>query len=164
RRLDKLTEPEVIVHRVKVPPNAKAGGADRALAAPGGVQVLDQQRVGGFLATVLAADDPKALTDWLNKHAYATRPELTEWLAPYVKKSWIITAFKIDKGGRNQQELATSAVRMTFTTDRPFYPYSEPADQRQARRDRRDQWAQAPRLLRVHFLSDKRMAGKLGDG
>ena len=48
---------------------------------------------------------------------------------------------------------------MTFQTDRPFFPYREPEDQRQ----------QIPgavnpqRLLRVYLLSNSRMVGKLGD-
>ena len=45
---------------------------------------------------------------------------------------------------------------MTFHTTKPFYPYSEPANQRAAGN------YDPNRLLRVFFLSDSRMAGALG--
>jgi hypothetical protein len=45
---------------------------------------------------------------------------------------------------------------MTFPADRPFFPYSEPEDQRGR--------AGGPRLLRVFFLGDQKMAGALSDG
>jgi hypothetical protein len=59
------------------------------------VRVLDQQRVAGYDATVLEADSARALNEWLIKHHYVNRPDLTVWLEPYVKNRWKITAFKI---------------------------------------------------------------------
>ncbi len=47
---------------------------------------------------------------------------------------------------------------MSFQTDRPFFPYREPADQREAK--------DAPagnRLLRIFLLSSSRMDGTIGD-
>jgi hypothetical protein len=49
---------------------------------------------------------------------------------------------------------------MSFRTDRPFFPYREPGDQRQARPD-------APylqRMLRAYLLAEARYDGKVGDG
>jgi hypothetical protein len=121
------------------------------------VHVLSAQRVAGYDAVVLEADDAAELNRWLDKHGYASSPSLTEWLAPYVAGRWKITAFKIAKDA-SFREIGTSAVRMSFVTDRPFFPYREPADQREAKE------AQAgDRLLRVFFLGSSRMDAALGD-
>jgi hypothetical protein len=121
------------------------------------VRVLSAQRVAGYDAVVLEADNAAELNRWLGKHGYASTPSLTEWLAPYVAGRWKITAFKIAKDA-SYREIGTSAVRMSFTTDRPFFPYREPADQRDAK------VAQGgDRLLRVFLLSSSRMDGALGE-
>ncbi len=142
--------------------------------APGdAVRVLGEARVAGFDAVILAADDPGALSRWLAERGFAEGPALVEWLAPYVAKKWILTAFKVadpepgDAGAPQPPSgrgVGTSAVRMTFTTDRPFYPYREPADQREVLPASHRHLAVAERMLRVHFVSDQRFEGALGDG
>jgi Uncharacterized protein conserved in bacteria (DUF2330) len=119
------------------------------------VEVLHEQTVAGFDATVLKADDPKALAEWLGQHGYESRPALTEWLQWYTDHTWIITAFKLTKDGEERDHLGTKSVRMSFHADRPFYPYREPADMRQS--------AQGARVLRLFFLADQRYEGTLGD-
>jgi hypothetical protein len=133
--------------------SAKAPGA--AETAVGKVEVLQQKRVGGFDTAVLKANDAKALQGWLEKHDYVFTPDLLAWVEPYVKAGWIITAFKIAKDSPESMNVATTAVRMTFQTERPFYPYREPEDQRRGGK-------LAPRLLRVFFLGESRMDGTLG--
>lgn len=122
------------------------------------VRVLDVQRVAGYDAVVLEADDAAALAEWLRKRGYDSRPELSEWLAPYVSKKWKITAFKIAKDPAGKQ-VSTSAVRMSFEAERPFFPYSEPADQRKP-----GQQIPPARMLQVLFLSNARMSGAIGGG
>src|SRR5262245_43635352 len=121
------------------------------------VHVLSAQRVAGYDAVVLEADNAAELNRWLGKHGYASSPSLTEWLAPYVAGRWKITAFKIAKDA-SYREVGTSAVRMSFQTDRPFFPYREPADQRDAKESRA-----GDRLLRVFLLSSSRMDGTIGE-
>ncbi len=130
------------------------------------VRVLDEQRVAGFDAVVLSADDPAALALWLKDRGFAQGPALTEWLAPYVSKRWILTAFKIANRnpGAETRVIGTSAVRMTFKTDRPFYPYREPRDQRETLTASLDKVAVDHRTLRVYFASDTRYEGALDDG
>lgn len=118
------------------------------------VRVLDVQRVAGYDAVVLEADDPAALTEWLRKREYAASPELAEWLAPYVIKKWKITAFKIAKDSAGKQ-VSTSAVRMSFQSDRPFFPYREPVERKPAQK--------SARSLQVLFLGDARMEGAIGE-
>jgi hypothetical protein len=180
--LANLTAPKVITQ-----PRPSGGGgcgcgsaglksADQA-AMPGGVDVLDARRVAGYDAVVLKADDAGALAKWLKEHGYESSPALTEWVAPYVKAGWTISAFKIareapeapaagdsartGKGDATPRAavaggVSTSAVRMTFHTERPFFPYREPKAEPTARPG-----GPAPRLLRVYFLTDGRVKGTL---
>jgi hypothetical protein len=159
---------------------------ESAATPSGAVVVLEQKKVGDLDAAVLgfrpgAGDDPKEaaveLLAWLNRHQYAVRPELEEWLVPYVKNHWVITAFKIaapvvatpaakakgtarsvDPPGTKNLALQSTPVRMSFSTDRPVYPYREPADLRKEKSD----WN--PRLLRVFVAAKQRMTGTLGTG
>lgn len=125
------------------------------LGPPGAVAVLDERRVGGLDAVVLKATDAKALHGWLERHGYATRPALEAWLLTYVKAGWVITAFRIPKEDQSSDRVETKAVRMSFTTEQPFFPYSEPPDKRDDKDD-------APfRSLRIFLIAAGRMQGAL---
>jgi hypothetical protein len=120
------------------------------------VRVLEARRVAGYDAVVLEADSPGALAGWLKAHGYAERAELSAWLSPYVAAKWTITAFKIAPAGEGAA-VGTSAVRMSFSADRPFFPYREPSDQRET-----VQASHAERLLRVFFFGTERAEGTIG--
>jgi hypothetical protein len=152
-----------------------SAGLDKGTRSKGGlrqepVAVLAQYAdIAGFDAVVLKASDPTALRDWLEKHGYDARPMLINWVAPYVKKGWIITAFQIAKKDRPGDRLSPQAVRMSFKTVKPFFPYREPAEEREEGGDRdrklefkERQW-RSPRLLRLFIVSGQRMNGELGD-
>jgi hypothetical protein len=162
KTLAKLTEPEVVTK----PKPASGPGCGCAASAPPTagtaepVRVLDEARVGGYDAVVLEADDAKALSDWLTKNGYDFSAELTGWADHYIKLKWKITAFKVarDKDKAETPGIATSAVRMTFQTEQPFFPYREPeAKEKEAAAKAAPQ----DRLLRVFFIGEKRMDGKL---
>ena len=159
--LQKLTEPEVI----KKPRPAGGGGCGCATAPPatfdtaqGKVTVLEEKLVAGFNAVVLEASSVRDLTDWLRDHGYAYSPEIAAWAKPYVGAGWKVTALKVAKGSgeRTAKDVAASALRMSFHTDRPLFPYREP-----------DPTTAAPsvgashRLLRIYFLAEARYRGEL---
>ncbi|HEY5896576.1 MAG TPA: DUF2330 domain-containing protein, partial [Burkholderiales bacterium] len=108
------------------PPAAKAA---KSMGSPAGVAVLERKVVAGLDAAVLEATDADALYHWLKDNGYRSDPYLIEWTRPYVERNWKITAFKIAAGA---PAVATKAVRMSFQTERPFFPYREPATQRAA--------------------------------
>ena len=114
-----------------------------------GVTVLEQKMVAGYDATVLEATDAKALDDWLRSNGYPSSPGLSEWVKPYVERKWKITAFKIAGGS---PKVAGGAVRMSFQTPRPFFPYREPAAA-----------GSKERMLRIYFLADARFRAIVGD-
>jgi len=133
------------------PPSGRHGPQAKAAAAPAAVTVLELARVAGLDAAVLEATDADALHGWLKKHGYPTSPALKEWYAPYIAAKWKITAFKIAAESR---KVSSAAVRMSFQTERPFFPYREPVTT--------DASAHQPRLLRVYFVAEGRVAGTLG--
>jgi hypothetical protein len=125
--------------------------------AEGAIQVLDRQRVGGYEATVIKATDAEKLRRWLGEHGYDARPSLKPWLEPYIKAGWIITAFQIAKKDKESDYASTQAVRMSFAAERPFFPYSEPAEESGAGKFQRG------RFLRVFLVARQRMQGAFDD-
>jgi Uncharacterized protein conserved in bacteria (DUF2330) len=120
------------------------------------VTVLSEAKVGGYQAAVLQADDAKALDNWLQANGYPGNAELYGWLGPYLVEKWTITAFKIDAGAQpNRRGVRSKAAKMSFATDRPFFPYREPANSEPA--------IPTPRSLRVFLLANERMSGTLGN-
>jgi hypothetical protein len=162
--LAKLTEPEIIKRQrpagglgcgcSKSKVDGKRAGAD---LPPANVTVLAQKEVAGFHATVLQATSAKELVKWLNEHGYAFSPEVEAWAKPYVDGGWKITAMKLakDKEG-NSKSVNAAALRMTFKTDQPLFPYREP-DTRSAA----DALKAKNRLLRIYFLAEARYEGEL---
>ena len=115
------------------------------------INVVSQQQVAGYDATVLEARNTTKLNAWLKSHKYVSSPALMSWIAPYVDKGWKITAFKIARQSAGSFGVTSSAVRMSFHTDRPFFPYREPNQPR----------SNNSRLLRVALVAPQRMAGDI---
>ncbi len=128
-------------------------------SAKNSVRILGEQEVGGFKTAILEADNTEALAAWLKDNGYSSDPELQSWLVPYVAEKWKITAFKIVQDPKTGQLASTKPVRMSFKTERPFFPYREP-ESKIASTEKKA--ADHGRLLRVFFVSDSRVQGKLG--
>ena len=132
---------------LRTPPAAGKGGKGGGGGAkPPPVEVLDEKRVAGQHVVVLKATDADALGKWLKDHDYEFSPGLKKWIQPYIDAKWIITASKVakDRDGVAAKNVALAAVRMSFKTVKPFFPYSEPASENPA--------AQQARLLRIFFI------------
>jgi len=168
-QLAALTAPEVIRRPA---PRAAGGGFgcgsksnDKSAvgAAPAAVRVLDQKLVAGYLATVLEADSVAVLTDWLKANDFADSPEVAAWAKPYVEQKWKFTALKVAPdatGTATPKSVATvtaKALRITFATKTPLFPYREPDPSAQAK-----SLAMRSRLLRIYFVAEARYAGSLG--
>jgi len=113
----------------------------------GAVKLLEQKQIGPYQASVLQASEPTALSQWLAVHQYPLRPELEAWLAPYLKAGWYFTAFQLTQ--TPDSSLALPAMRLSFQTERPFYPYTEPSSDSERR----------GRQLRLWMLSPGPMQG-----
>lgn len=120
-------------------------------AMPGesrGVEVVRKERVGGYEATILKANDAGSAERWLRKNGYPVSASTRDWLRPYVQQKWTITAFKIARGA-STTDLAP--VRMSFRTPTPVYPYREPL-------------MKTPngRIFRLFVLTDRAVSPKHG--
>ena len=140
---------------------------------PAGGLTVEVKKVGEYDAATLgfvvgkggdAAGGAAEIAAWLKKHGYSFSPSLAAWLKPYVERQWLVTAFRVSapKPADPPKDSKTHTVplapiRMSFRTERPFYPYREPAEMRD------EEAAQQARSLRVYFVGGVRFAGKLGD-
>jgi hypothetical protein len=180
-RTVRMPKPKHPKGEAKAMPQMTVGAVPPPKAAPRGVEVLDQTEVGGQEATVIKFHrgekpdinaDAKELADWLKTRGYEFGPQLVNWLKPYIENEWVMTAFRIAKrvpvsagpGGPPRpafDEMQGKAVRMTFKTDAPFYPYREPEE---PKAPPKKPWQTHGRFLRVFFLADQRYDGTLGKG
>ena len=149
--LDRLTQP---------PPLRNTDGRENKNATPGvaAVTVLERKLVAGFDAAVLEAKSATALVDWLKKNGYAYSPEIKDWAKPYIDAGWKFTALKVakDKNSKDSKDVAASALRMSFKTDRPLFPYREPDYKNTAA-----SLGAKKRLLRIFFIAEARYQGDL---
>jgi hypothetical protein len=134
------------------------------------VSNLGEQDIAGYHAVILRADDPKALEQWLKENGYSWPAGGEEWLKPYIAAKWTIAAFKLIKPVPKTPQpddqnllaqklpIVTHAIRMSFSTEKPFFPYSEPGDRQNATNA-----SSYGRTLRVSILSNEKMSGTLGD-
>jgi hypothetical protein len=165
--LQKITEPEVKEQKRAGGGSGCSCGEDKKSSVPGGakgtampaaVRVLEEKMVAGFNAKVLEADTTDVLVQWLKENGYAYSPEVAAWAEPYVEQKWKITALKVakKKADEKSKDVTASALRMSFKTDRPLFPYREPDPTRSAATLGADH-----RLLRIYFLADARYQGEL---
>ncbi len=176
--LYRVTSPEsVVVKDVEVDPTLSFfsfyfGVPDLPLTRSG-VDVVEETHVAGLDATILAANDASALSDWLRGRGFEQREALKRWLAIYVAKGWYVTAFRYERPGERildangeaktydmeddtgnlKSVFASRAVRITFPTNEPVYPYLEP-----------DDVPDVPhRILDLFVIANQRMDGVLID-
>lgn len=153
---------------ITAPPVSRGGGfplgcsvAEPATLDRSSVRVIEEKRVAGFDATVLTARSGDDLVKWLKEHGYAYSPAIAEWAQPYLGEEWHFTALKIakDATGAAASDLKAAALRISFRTARPLFPYREPDSG--ASRNALD----APdRLLRMYFIAAARFRGEIQGG
>jgi len=133
---------------------ASAGGG--MSSEPDAVTVVAQQEVAGYDTTTLSASDPARLRKWLTDNAYQVPDGFDNWIQPYLDKHWQIVAFKMTRNADAGQDARVSSrlVRITFLTEKPYYPYSEPPSTVVGGGDRE---------LRVYFVASTIVEAHIGD-
>ena len=97
------------------PPRDGAAGA----GAPGGVNVLGQETLGGYEVARLAADDASALQAWLDANGYSVPPAAQPILAAYVADGWSFVAVRLAAGAPDG---SLAPLRISYTSDELVYP------------------------------------------
>ena len=84
-------------------------------AAEDGVTVISEQSVGAFDTVILTADNPMALTDWLDEHDYHHSIDDNAILQSYIDQRWVFTAMRLnvefEGGGRRLGRFFRPAYR-----------------------------------------------------
>lgn len=117
-QLSDLTQPQVETHSVPFPmPGAAPEGGP-----PGGVEVLSRERVGVYDVSVLEADRPGVLLDWLDENGYAFPAEGEPILDAYVAEGWTFVATRVVPGEAALLAGDVQPLWLSFDAQRPVYP------------------------------------------
>lgn len=152
---------------ITAPPVSRSGGiplgcsvASPAAESLQSVRVIEEKRVAGYDATVLTARSGDALVAWLKQHGYAFSPAVAAWAQPYLGGDWHFTALKLAKDSTSsKQPLKAGALRISFRTQRPLFPYREPDSQASA-----GALDVPDRLLRLYFIAHTAYRGEIDGG
>lgn len=117
------------------------------------VEVYDRRQMAGQDVAVLKATDVAALEDWLKRNEFGFDAAAREWLAPYVDEGYFISAFRFTATSEDR-DVRSKAVRMTFSTPTPYFPYREP--ERPLRKPHH-------RSLRVYLVAESSAVANLGN-
>jgi hypothetical protein len=81
------------------PPQAGVpGGTNGGMSdSGGGVTVIDMKEVGPYDSVTLAATDPNALVEWLNKNGFTQPPSATPMIKHYVDLGMFFVALKLQQ-------------------------------------------------------------------
>jgi hypothetical protein len=150
--------PSITDMELPAPESALSSLPPPTVVMTAGNPVLSQEDVGNFHATTLKADDEHALQGWLHDHGYVLNPATEAWVESYAAKKWNLTAFQFMRKQHARFGVTSSAIRMSFSSAQPFYPYSEP------KKADSDRGLYLPRSLSVAILTDARMEGTLVEG
>jgi hypothetical protein len=72
------------------------GNDDDEAVAPTGIDIIDEQSVGGYDAVTLSATDPDALITWLEENNYKYSVQDKETIDYYIQRGWVFTVLNID--------------------------------------------------------------------
>jgi hypothetical protein len=123
--LQELTKPRLEQRYGLMPPVMLGAGAalDGAVGGAPPVLLLQQQTLGPFEVSTLAATDAAALSGWLADNGYNFPAGLADILRAYVEQAWFYVAVRLTPGTDSQAlsgEL--DPLWITFPTDEIVYP------------------------------------------
>lgn len=98
------------------------------LFASGAPMAADQRGpFGDFDTSTFKASDAAALDAWLGKYKLTGKASLRAWAKGYADKGWYLTGVHTTAKGTGDRKLDVPAVRLSFKTDAPVFPYTEAA-------------------------------------
>lgn len=123
--LQELTKPRVEQRYGLLPPLMLGAGAAPEGAAGGAppVMLLNQQTLGPFEVSTLAATDAAALSNWLADNGYNFPTGLADVLQPYVEQSWFYIAARLtSKAAGEKLTGELDPLWITFQSQEIVYP------------------------------------------
>lgn len=112
---------------VPAPEDLATGSTEETDSVAASVDVIEQYTVGDYEVSILKSKDGKSMLAWLEENDYESRPAMEDWLDHYADMSWIFAALKFIRE-EGSTEPKTEALRISFDTDVPHYPYKMPTD------------------------------------
>ena len=122
-------------------------------AVPGGVSVLAEYQLANYDVKIIEATSIEPLKNWLEENKFKMRTQLADWLESYLQQKWIFAVF-VFRPAENETTFSTKAVRISFSTNRPVYPYKEPLDD----------LPETNRILNLYLLAATQFNPELSDG
>lgn len=106
------------------------------------IKVVATFELNDYDVNVIQGSSSEGIIKWLSDNSLDYSKILGEYLNSYIKKSWYFVVFKFKK---NESKLNSKSkfVRISFKTEKPFYPYDE-AGQR----------SYSDRELKLYFVSN----------
>ncbi|CAN5180805.1 hypothetical protein BH11PLA2_BH11PLA2_07500 [soil metagenome] len=156
--LKQFTAPEKKTERVNASLGCGSRETTKFVTVSSKVNVLQSKVVAGLQTVVLETTSPKALVAWLQANGYPYTSEVEGWVTPYLGAGWKITAFKVATGA-DAKKAEMKALRLSFKTDRPLFPYREPDNRFDPER-----LGMKNRLLRIFFLAEAKYQGQFSTG
>jgi hypothetical protein len=87
------------------------------------VEVISREKVGVYDVSILSADKPGALVDWLNENSYAYPEEGEPLLDTYMAESgWHFVAARVLPEESEQLNGDVHPLWFSFNTEQPIYP------------------------------------------
>jgi hypothetical protein len=123
--LQELTKPRLEQRYGLMPPLMLGAGAapDGAVGGAPPVMLLNQQTLGPFEISTLAATDATALSDWLADNGYNFPDGLAGVLQAYVEQNWFYIAARLTSGTEDEELTGElDPLWITFPSDEIVYP------------------------------------------
>ncbi len=87
------------------------------------VVVISREEVGVYDVSILSADEPGVLVDWLNENGYAYPEEGEPLLDDYMEEGgWYFVAARVLPERSDRLDGDVHPLRFSFNTGRPIYP------------------------------------------
>ena len=87
------------------------------------MEVISREEVGVYDVSILSADEPGALVDWLNENGYAYPEEGEPLLDTYMEEGgWYFVAARVLPGKSDRLDGDVHPLWFSFYTARPIYP------------------------------------------
>lgn len=124
-QLSELTAPKIETRTVRTgwPCGAEVCMCTSSVEVEAGVELISREQVGIYDVSILSADEPGMLLDWLNENGYAFPEEAGPLLESYVQEGgWYFVAARVLPGENATLDGDVQPLWFSFDAEQPVYP------------------------------------------